>query len=176
RNRDKLDKSKIAKDNRLEERVRALIGNLQEEDGGSYKPLTDAQVAAIQQVSESTSQIVARGNAIYMWIGDKDVTNLADMRTGATVLPDAIRPDTQYRVKENVALRSAMPTPPNQSGQWIGAVRKGGTVRTLGANAGWQPRLWQQSQQYWLPVRPEERPTIYFQYAEGDPNRLLEAL
>lgn len=161
---------------RLQGEVKALIGDLQEKGGGSDKKLTDVEVVAIQQVSQTPTQIVAQGNPIYMWIGENDVTNLADAKTDAPVLPSAIRPDTRYRVKLNLALRSAMPTPPNKSGPWIGAVRKGGFVRTLGANARWQPNFWQKSQQYWLQVRPEEQPTIYLQYAEGDPKRLLEAL
>lgn len=170
------DQSEIARKEALEDQVKALIGDQNEKDGESDEELNEVEVGAIEQVSQSATQIGAQGNGIYMWIGDKNKTNLRDAATDDPILPGAIRPDTQYRVNKHVALRSAMPTAPNRSGPLIGAVRKEGIVRSLEAKAQWQPQLWGPSKQYWLQVRPEERPTIYLQYAKGNPDRLLAAL
>ena len=135
---------------------------------GAEASVTDSQTTALQ-IASADVDAAASGTA-YMWIGDGDVTNLADLRTGKLARPSAIKRDARYRVTQNVALRESMPDSENRSGRRIGAVKQDIVVALA------EPIEGPKNAQYWLLVRPEYRTTVYLQYATGSPEALRTAL
>jgi len=142
---------------------------LRREQGDGSRKLTNGETALIQLTDQLDPQ-GTQGAGGWIWIGAGGQTNLLARPGGSRLDFAAVnQAGGTYYLAQNAALRASTPDA-NNSSKRLTALMAGTPVVAQGV-----PQKTANGQ-YWLKVTPAEQGTVYIQYADGNPARLIDQL